>query len=54
MYIEVSDKNQDTISVKWVCSIKNTDLWLVSKARLVDRGFEEPENDVRNESSYLL
>ena len=50
MYIEVSDENQGTISVKWVCSFKNTDSGLVPKARLVARGFEEPENDVRKES----
>ena len=41
---EVSDENQDTISVKWVCSIKNTDSGLIPKARLVARGFEEPHN----------
>ena len=50
VYIEVSDENHDTISVKWVCSIKNTDSGLVPKARLVARGFDEPENDVRKES----
>ena len=57
--IEVSDENQDTIFVKWVCSIKNTDSELVPKARLVARRFEEPENDVRKESpicykNYLI
>ena len=50
VYIEVSDENQDTISVKWVCSFKNTDSGLVPKARLVARGFEEPENNVRKKS----
>ena len=50
VYIEVSDENQGTISVKWVCSFQNTDSGLVPKARLVARGFEEPENDVRKES----
>ena len=50
MYVEVSDEDQDTISVKWVCSIKKTDSELVPKTRLVARGFEEPENDVRKES----
>ena len=50
MYIEVFGENQDTISVKWVCNIKNTDSGLAPKARLVTRGFEEPENDTRKES----
>ena len=50
MYFEESDENQDAVSFRWVCSIKNTDSGLVPKARLVARGFEEPENDVRNKS----
>ena len=50
VYREVSDENQDIISVKWVCSIKNTVSGLAPKARLVLRGLEEPENDVRQES----
>ena len=50
VYIEVSDENQDTISVKWMCSIKNTDSGLVPKVRLVARDFEQTKNDVRKES----
>ena len=50
MYVEVSDENQDTISVKWLCSNKNTDSWLVTKIRFVARGLEKPKNDVRKES----
>ena len=50
VYIEVFNENQGTISVKWVYSFKNTDSGLVPKARLVARGFEEPENDVTKES----
>ena len=50
VYIEVSNENQDTISVKWICNIESTDSGLVPKARLVARGFEEPENDVTKES----
>ena len=46
---EVSDENKDTISVKWMCSIKNTDSGLIPKARLIARGFEELENEVRKE-----
>ena len=33
-----------------MCDIKNTDSGLAPKARLVTRGFEEPENDTRKES----
>ena len=44
------DVNQNTISVKWLLSIKNTDSWLVPKVRLVARDLEKEENDVRKES----
>ena len=40
VYKEVSNENQDTISVKWVCNINNTDSRLVPKAGLVARGLK--------------
>ncbi|KAG7514300.1 hypothetical protein JOB18_030248, partial [Solea senegalensis] len=41
VFEEVKDEGQKCISTRWVCTIKDTPLGIVPKARLVARGFEE-------------
>ena len=41
VYETVENQNQKCISVRWVCSVKQTDKGSKRRARLVARGFEE-------------
>lgn len=41
VYIEIPDMGQKCISTRWICTLKETDIGIVPKARLVARGFEE-------------
>nr|XP_039264060.1 uncharacterized protein LOC120339893 [Styela clava] len=45
VFDECANEGQKCISVKWVCSLKNTDKGILPKARLVARGFEDPDID---------
>ena len=49
VFEEVPDIGQSTISVRWVCTEKNIDNQIITKARLVARGFEE-QNKFRKDS----
>lgn len=49
-YVEVEDIGQDRISSRWVCTEKIKGGNLVMKARLVARGFEENNPQVRTDS----
>ena len=50
VYDEVPDEGQNTISVRWVITEKIKDTSVVTKARLVARGFEEFSNNMRKDS----
>ncbi|XP_077974967.1 uncharacterized protein LOC144430759 [Styela clava] len=50
VYNEVENVGQPTISVRWVCSMKDTEDGIIPKARLVARGFEEQTDDIAKES----
>ena len=50
VYEEVPDNGQTTISVRWVCTEKDTEKGKVTKARLVARGYEEEDNMFRKDS----
>ncbi|KAL5006315.1 hypothetical protein ScPMuIL_015121 [Solemya velum] len=41
VYIEIPDMGQKCISTRWICTLRETDIGIVPKARLVARGFEE-------------
>ena len=45
VYQEVPFSNQKYITVKWVCTMKETNEGFTPKARLVARGFEEDNQD---------
>jgi len=45
VYSKISGGGYKTISTRWVCTLKETPDGLVPKARLVVRGFEEPEKE---------
>ena len=49
-YKEVPDTGQPRISSKWVCTEKVKGGQLVTKARLVARGFEEDQSQLRTDS----
>lgn len=46
VFEEEADTGQKSISLKWVCTLKQTSDGILPKARLVARGFEDP--DVEN------
>ena len=50
VYEEVPDNGQKTISVRWVCTEKDTEKGKVTKARLVTREYEEDDNMFRKYS----
>lgn len=45
VYDTVEDKGQQTISTRWICTLKEKEGHLTRKARLVARGFEEQGHD---------
>ena len=49
-YIEVPDTGQERISCRWVCTEKVKAGNLITKARLVARGFEEDKSQLRTDS----
>ena len=50
VFTEIEDAGQKCISTRWVCSLKNTPNGAIPKARLVARGFEEPNDDIQKYS----
>ena len=50
VYTEVENINQHVISTRWVMTTKEIDGNMTVKARLVARGFEDIESDVRTDS----
>ena len=51
VYEEVDYRNQKLISTRWVLSEKMKDGQIITKAKLVARGFEEQKNDVSTNDS---
>lgn len=49
-YVEVPDTGQQKVSCRWVCTEKVKAGNLVTKARLVARGFEEDKSQLRTDS----
>ena len=49
-YEEIPDTGQTRVSCKWVCTEKMKTGVLVTKARLVARGFEEDKSQLRTDS----
>ena len=49
-YVEVPDTGQERISCRWVCTEKVKAGNLITKARLVARGFEEDKSQLRTDS----
>ena len=47
---EVPYTKQKCISVRWICSLKETDTGVQPKARLVARGFEESTGNLQKDS----
>ena len=47
---EVDDLGQPTLSCRWVCTDKLKEGKLISKARLVVRGFEENTSQIKTDS----
>ena len=54
VYEVVEDVGQDTISVRWVMSPKVVDGKVITKARLVARGFQENVDDLRTDSPTCM
>ena len=50
VYEEVPYVKQKCISVRWICSLKQTDTGVQPKARLVARGFEESTGNLHKDS----
>ena len=51
VFEECVNKGQKCISVKWVCTLESTPEGIVRKARLVARGFEDPDiNNIEKDS----
>ena len=50
VYNEVEYRNQSTMSVRWILTFNNTESGIISKARLVARGFEEENENIIKES----
>ena len=51
VYDEIPNKGQKYITTRWVCTAKETKEGIISKARLVARGFEDLEgNNVPKDS----
>ena len=51
LYTKTEDKGQSCFSTRWVCTLKETKDEVKTKARLVERGFEEiGKNDIPKDS----
>ena len=50
VFSEVPDKGKKCISTRWVCTLKTTPDGIITKARLVARGFEEYQGDLQKDS----
>ena len=50
VFIEVPNEGQQTISTRWVCTLKSTPDGEVPKARLVARGFEDFTDNLEKDS----
>ena len=49
-YQEVEDEGQPPVSTRWVCTEKDSEKGKIVKARLVARGFEEDNSNIRRDS----
>ena len=50
VYQEVEDEGQPLISTRWVCTEKDSEKGKIVKARLVARGSEEDNSNIRRDS----
>ena len=54
VYSEVEDKGQSTVTTRWVWSEKRENGKIITKARLVARGFEEDSSQFRTDSPTII
>ena len=54
VFVEVPDEGQERLSTTWVITTKKKESRMVTKARLVVRGYEETGQDIRSDSPTCM